>query len=486
MGKGFTETRAKPRILPTTDLKKPMSQSKSQKYVVEIRSLLAMALPLFIAQLAQMGTGVVDTIMAGRYDAVDLAAIAIGYNIWLPLYLFIVGAMLATTAIVAQDFGAGHLQKIRDTLPQSLWVALVMGLIAAPLCYFCGPVLDLLNLDPGTRQKSLAYLQATAFGMPAAAIFQALRCHTQGLGIMRPFAIASVIGFIANIPLNYAFIYGKWGIPEMGAAGCGWATAISMWLGPVLIAFYMARAESLKPYLPPLSLVKPRFTEIREITRLGLPVGLTFFLEMAVFSIIALCIARLGNTAMASHQIAVNVWDVVYMPLLSIGTAMTTRIGHAIGAGDKPGSTLTIQCGAIVAMLMGLAIMLFLLSTPHLVVRAYTDDQNIMLMAVALIRLAGFFILLDAVQVVASFSLRAFKDNRFPFVVMFIAYWGIALPLGYYLGAVDSSDPMDGTIGFWKGMIAGIGVAAVLVVWRLRGWIKKPLPVFKQESLSTH
>jgi MATE family, multidrug efflux pump len=463
-----------------------MPQSKARKYFVEIRSLLAMALPLFIAQLAQMGTGVVDTIMAGRYDAMDLAAIAIGYNIWLPLYLFFVGAMLATTAIVAQDFGAGRIQKIRNTLPQSLWVALVLGLIAAPLCYFCGPLLDLLNLDPDTRQKSLAYLQATAFGMPAAAIFQSLRCHTQGIGVMRPFAIASVIGFIANIPLNYAFIYGKWGIPEMGAAGCGWATAISMWLSPVLIAFYMARADSLKPYLPPLSMVKPRLTAIREISRLGLPIGLTFFLEIAVFSIIGLCIARLGNTAMASHQIAVNVWDVVYMPLVSIGTAMTTRIGHAIGAGDKPGSTLAIKCGAIVTLLMGLLIMLFLLSTPHLVVRAYTDDEAILGMAIALIRLAGFFIILDAVQVVASFSLRAFKDNRFPFVVMSIAYWGIALPLGYYLGTVAGSSPMEGTIGFWKGMIAGISVAAVLVVWRLRSWIRKPLPTFNDASLSVH
>jgi MATE family, multidrug efflux pump len=463
-----------------------MPQSKARKYFVEIRSLLAMALPLFIAQLAQMGTGVVDTIMAGRYDAMDLAAIAIGYNIWLPLYLFFVGAMLATTAIVAQDFGAGRIQKIRNTLPQSLWVALVLGLIAAPLCYFCGPLLDLLNLDPDTRQKSLAYLQATAFGMPAAAIFQSLRCHTQGIGVMRPFAIASVIGFIANIPLNYAFIYGKWGIPEMGATGCGWATAISMWLSPVLIAFYMARADSLKPYLPPLSMVKPRLTAIREISRLGLPIGLTFFLEIAVFSIIGLCIARLGNTAMASHQIAVNVWDVVYMPLVSIGTAMTTRIGHAIGAGDKPGSTLAIKCGAIVTLLMGLLIMLFLLSTPHLVVRAYTDDEAILGMAIALIRLAGFFIILDAVQVVASFSLRAFKDNRFPFVVMSIAYWGIALPLGYYLGTVAGSSPMEGTIGFWKGMIAGISVAAVLVVWRLRSWIRKPLPTFNDASLSVH
>lgn len=444
--------------------------------------MLTLALPLFVAQLAQMGTGVVDTIMAGRYGAVDLAAIAIGYNVWLPIYLFFVGAMLATTAIVAQDFGAGRLQRIKDLLPQSLWVSLAMGLLALPLCYNAGPLLDLLNLDSETHSKSLAYLQATAFGLPAAAIFQSLRCHTQGIGVMRPFAIASVIGFFANIPLNYAFIYGKWGAPELGAAGCGWATAISMWLGPLLIAFYMARAESLKPYLPPLRLVAPRLQLVNEIVRLGLPIGLTFFLEVAVFSIIGLCIARLGNTAMASHQIAVNVWDVVYMPLVSLGTAMTTRIGHAIGAGDKPAVVLAIRSGAFLALVLGAFIMVLLLSSPDLIVRAYTDDAGIMTVAIALIRLAGLFILIDAVQLIASFGLRAFKDNRFPFVVMCIAYWLIALPLGIYLGMTITDDPMAGTIGFWKAMITGIAVAAVLVVWRLRKRLQMPLPKFSPED----
>ncbi|MEH6580357.1 MAG: MATE family efflux transporter [Halioglobus sp.] len=458
-----------------------MALKPSKTFLIEGRALLVMALPIFIAQLAQMGTGVVDTIMAGRYSSVDLAAIAIGYNIWLPLYLFFVGAMLATTAIVAQDYGAGRIQRIKDILPQSLWLALLMGVIAAPLCYFAAPLLNALDLGQETQTKTLNYIQAVAFGMPAAAVFQALRCHTQGVGVMKPFAIASVIGFLANIPLNYAFIYGKWGAPEMGAAGCGWATAISMWLGPVLIVLYMARAESLKPYLPPLAFVKPRWAMLMEISRLGLPIGLTFFLEIAVFSIIGLCIARMGTTAMASHQIALNVWDVVYMPLISIGTAMTTRIGHAIGAHDKPATLLTIRCGTAITLLVGCAIVFILESAPVLIARAYTDDSDILLMAITLIRLAGLFILLDAVHVIASFSLRAFKDNQFPFLVMCVAYWMLALPLGYYLGIVVADNPTDGTIGFWKGMIAGIAVASTLVLWRLRRWMRSPLPRFEDD-----
>jgi len=442
----------------------------------ESRALLAIAAPMIIAQLAQMGTGVVDTIMAGHYSAMDLAAIAIGYNIWLPLYLLFIGTMLGATVIIAQDFGAGRVQAIRDSLPQALWLALALGLIAGPLCFFSEPLLNLLELDEPTHAKTLAYLQATAFGLPAAAIFQALRCHTQGIGIMRPFAIASVLGFLANIPLNYAFIYGKWGFPELGAAGCGWATAISMWLGPALISFYMTQAERLKPYLPPLRLVPPNFAAIREIGRLGLPMGLTFFLEIAVFSVIALFIATLGNTAMASHQIAFNVWDVVYMPLISIGSAMATRIGHAIGSGDQAQVNLAITCGTTFTFLVGISSIILVMTAPALIVSAYTDSEDIHSMAVTLLQMVGLFIIVDTLQVAGSFCLRAFKDTRFPFIVSCIAYWLVALPLGYWLGIASSESALDGTMGFWKGMIAGIGISTLLVGWRLYHVLRRPLP----------
>ena len=444
-----------------------MKSSRIPDYIGECRALLAIAWPMLIAQVAQVGTGVVDTIMAGRYNADDLAAIAIGYNIWLPIYLVFTGVMLGATTIIAQDFGAGRLQHIRDSLPQALWLALLLGLVAGPLCYFTNPLLNLLHLDADTQRKSHDYLQAIAFGMPAAALFQALRCHTQGIGIMRPFAVASIIGFIANIPLNYAFIYGKWGAPELGAAGCGWATAIAMWLSPLLISLYMARANTLKPFLPPLKFVAPNIHALREICRLGLPMGLSFFLEMAAFSTIALFIATLGNTAMASHQIAFNVWDATYMLLVSIGASLATRVGHAVGAGDKAGVRLAIGCGASITLMVGLACMILLLSAPGLIIAAYTDNEAIHGMASTLIRLAALFIVLDAVQVTATFSLRAFKDTRFPFVVLCCAYWLITLPLGYWLGIVVAQNPLEGTIGFWKSMITGIALSGVVLSWRL-------------------
>lgn len=443
----------------------------------EVRALFTLAWPMVIAQLAQIGTGVVDTIMAGHYSATDLAAIAIGYNIWLPIYIFVVGISLGASVIIAQHLGAERIHQIRNSLPQALWLALGLGLIAGPLCYGSEPLLQLLNLDSDTQQKSLDYVQAVAIGLPAAAIFEALRCHNQGIGIMRPFAVASVLGFLANIPLNYALMYGRWGFPELGAAGCGWATAFSMYLSATVLALYMFRAKPLKLYLPERLWRAPRLAPIMEILRLGLPLGLTFFIEMAFFSVIALFIATLGDIAVAAHQIAFNMWDVVYMPLISFGSALAVRLGHAIGAGDRAAVNLSILCGSFMTVGVGLLGTVLLLTSPASLVSLYTSDTAITGVAVSLVKLAGLFIAIDAAQVAASYCLRAFKDTRFPLYALCIAYWLITLPLGYWFGIVKSQDALNGAVAFWQSMIAGIAVTSVLVHVRLYKTLKKPLPL---------
>ncbi len=462
--------------------------SSPNPLIKEIRGLLALATPLFIAQLAQMGTGVVDTIMAGRYDSIDLAAIAIGYNLWLPLYLVSLGIMLAVTTIVAQHYGAGRINAIRGMLPQAFWVAIVLGIISAPICFFPGPILDQLSLDPVTYGKTEGYLKAVAFGLPGAALFQAFRCHIQGIGIVRPFAIASVVGFFANVPLNYIFIYGKLGVPEMGAQGCGWATAISMWLGPALIAFYTLRSRALRQYLPEARWHSPSAAPIREILAVGAPIGATFFFEMAVFSVVGLMIATVGNTEVAAHQIATSIYDVVYMPLMSIGSAMATRMGHGIGRGSMESVKLSMQSGVLVAIAVCILMAIAFIQSPDVIASIYTSDKEIIDIAVALLQLTLIFIAVDTAAVTTSFALRAFKDTRFPFLVMTVSYWMIALPIGYYIGLYDEESQLYGALGFWWAMIIGVAVAAVLTAWRLSVWFRRPLALdahYTQDSLDS-
>ena len=330
----------------------------------ELGPLWAIAWPLLIAQTAQIGTGVVDTLMAGNYGDVDLAAIAIGFNIWLPLYLIILGTLFACSAIVAQDFGAGRIARIRSFLPQGLWVSVALSALMTPLCLNSGLIVSLLGLPPETAAKTISYMSRVGLGFPALGIFMALRYHTQGLGITAPFAMASVVGFVANVPLNYMLIFGRWGAPELGAEGCGLATAASMWISTLIILLYVMRSHTLRAYLPERWLQRPDWVRIREILVVGFPVGLTFFLETGVFSVITLLIATLGDAAVAAHQIAINVWDVFYIPMISVGSAMATRMGHAIGADNSDGVRMALRVGAALSTLIGLVAMLANLSDP--------------------------------------------------------------------------------------------------------------------------
>ena len=446
----------------------PQPRSAVGQMLDELGPLWRIAWPLLIAQTAQIGTGVVDTLMAGNYGDVDLAAIAIGFNIWLPLYLIILGTLFACSAIVAQDFGAGRIERVRSFLPQGLWVAVALSAVMTPLCLNSGIVIELLGLPPETAVKTTAYVSRVGLGFPALGIFMALRYHTQGLGITAPFAMASVIGFIANVPLNYMLIFGAWGAPELGAEGCGLATAASMWISTSIILLYVLTARSLRPYLPDRWLQMPDQQRIGEILAVGIPVGLTFFLETGVFSAITLLIATLGDAAVAAHQIAFNVWDVFYIPMVSIGSAMATRMGHAIGAGNAHGVRMALRVGAALSTLIGLLAMSLLLLFPDAIIGAYTQSDTIRDLAFSLLRLAALFIMIDVVQIVGSFVLRAYKETRFPFVVVTFSYWGLALPLGYAMAIHWGDSTPEGTVDFWYATILGIAVAAALITWRVR------------------
>ena len=446
----------------------PQARSSITLMLDELGPLWGIAWPLLIAQTAQIGTGVVDTLMAGNYSDVDLAAIAIGFNIWLPLYLIILGTLFACSAIVAQDFGAGRIERVKSFLPQGLWVAVALSAVMTPLCLNSGIVIELLGLPPETAAKTTAYVSRVGLGFPALGIFMALRYHTQGLGITAPFAMASVIGFIANVPLNYMLIFGAWGAPELGAEGCGLATAASMWISTSIILLYVLTARSLRPYLPDRWLQMPDRQRIGEILAVGIPVGLTFFLETGVFSAITLLIATLGDAAVAAHQIAINVWDVFYIPMVSIGSAMATRMGHAIGAGNAHGVRMALRVGAALSTMIGLLAMSLLLLFPDAIIGAYTQSETIRELAFSLLRLAALFIMIDVVQIVGSFVLRAYKETQFPFLVVTFSYWGLALPLGYVMAIHWGGSTPEGTIDFWYATILGIAVAAALITWRVR------------------
>jgi len=449
--------------LPTS-----LAPSRSRRSLNEVQALLALAAPIMVAQLANTAMGFVDTVMAGRVGPRDLAAVALGNSIWVPMLLLMGGILLATTAKVSRKVGAGTYVLIGPLVRQALWLALAIGLIAAALLVCAEPILVLMQVEASLRTTTMGYLQAVAFGFPALALYQVLRGFSDGLGCTRPTMVIGLLGLLLNIPLNYIFIYGKLGLPAMGGVGCGWATALVLWfmLGAMLWWVHWAPVYRSSQLFERLEW--PQWREIRSLLALGLPIGIAIFAEASIFSVIALLIGSLGASVVAGHQVALNFSSMVFMIPYSLAMATTVRVGQALGRGaprDARFAAGVAMATALVYACLSASLMLLLRAD---IARLYTPDTEVLAVASALLMYSALFQFSDAIQVTAAGALRGYHDTRATMLITLIAYWGIGLPIGYGLGLADWFGPASGPAGLWQGLVIGLTCAALLLGVRLQ------------------
>lgn len=434
----------------------------------EWRRLLSLAIPIVIAQLANTAMGFVDTMMAGRVSPNDLAAVALGNSIWVPIFLLMSGVLLATTAKAARLFGAGDNASIGPLVRQALWLGLMFGSGLAVLMWNAKPLMHWLQISPALIEPAMGYLRAVACGFPAVAVYLVFRCYSDALGRTRPSMVIGILGLLINIPVNYIFIYGKLGVPAMGGVGCGWATALVM----VFMALAMLVWVRWAPYYQGHNVFArfqwPNLSMQKSLATLGVPIGIAIFAEASIFSIIALLIGGLGANTVAGHQIALNFSSLVFMLPYSLGMATTVRVGQAMGA-QQPQQA---RFAAFVAM--GTALLVACISAGYMtwlresIARIYTEDPVVLSIAAALIVYAAVFQFSDAVQVTAAGALRGYQDTRMTMLITLVSYWGVGLPIGYILGLTDYLGTAQGPAGMWQGLIAGLTCAAVLLGLRLR------------------
>lgn len=430
----------------------------------DARELLQLAWPMLIGQVAQVAMGVLDTVMAGAVSATDLAAVAVGFSLWLPLTLLGNGIFTAVTALIARAIGAGQPQSVAQHFQQALWLALFIGALNTVLVANCGALLALMGVDAHVQPIGELYLRGIAIGMPAASLLQVLRAFSEGSGRSKPVMLVNVGALLINIPLNYIFIHGLFGAPQLGGAGCGIATGISLWIN------FLALAALLFPRYRHLlrGLKGPQWTQQWRILYLGFPIGAAIFAEVSVFALVALLIGHLGATTIASHQIALNFSALMFMVPASLGLALTVKIGHCVGAGElqraRRYTHIGLGCAVLFATLSATLMLLF----PRFITGVYTQDPTVTALTVQLLFFAAVYQLSDGLQVVAAGCLRGYHDTRIVMVITLIAYWGIGLPVGYALGLTDLLMPMLGVKGLWIGLVLGLTVAAVLLNWRLR------------------
>ena len=428
------------------------------------RELLHLAWPVLIAQAAVMANGVIDTLMAGRLSSADLAAVGIGASIYITIIMALMGVLLALTPVVAHHYGAGRHAEIGADVRQCAWLALLLSLLAFAALKNPDPLLAFSRLTPEVEIKVRAYLEGSAWAVPGVMFFRVFSGFTNGIGRPRPVMSFNLLGLALKAPLNWVFMYGHFGFPAMGGAGCGWSSAVIMWTVATLSWLWCRRDADYAPYGVFARFEWPHLATQREFLVLGLPMGATFLVDVTAFTFMALFIARLGPEISAAHQIAANVAVFVFMVPLALGTATGVVVGQALGAGDGRRARhagllgLAVGCGA--AAITGAAI--GFAAGP--LARTYTSDPQVAAAAAALLSIVAVYHIADAVQAVMAQVLRGYKRATVPMVIYAVALWGVGLGGGYLLGLTDSFGPPRGAAGFWIAAVASLTIAGAGVL----------------------
>lgn len=428
----------------------------------ELRRSAALAAPLSAGHVATGLVGFVDTAIAGRHGTLTLAAVAVGTALfWLPM-MVPMGTLMALPPTISALDGGGRRGEIGAVFRQGLWLALALGLLLFALLTIAPLGLAPMGIAAEVRPGATAFLHGIRWGVPAFTLYLAMRYLSDGLHWSLPTMLLGFGGLLLLAPLGWALTHGAWGLPELGAAGLGYASSTMFWGQALGFALYLARARRFADLRLFGRFDAPDRAMIATLLRTGLPIGVTVAMEGSLFIVTALLIGRLGALPVAAHQIAINVASLAFMIPFGVAEATTVRVGHALGRGDRAGVRRAALAGLLLVLgTQALSGLLMLLGNQQ-IVALYTRDAAVAALAASLLLYAALFQFPDGVQVLSAGALRGLKDTRVPMLLAALAYWGIGMPVGAGLGLALGWGPR----GMWLGLTAGLTVAAVLLARR--------------------
>nr|WP_034896849.1 MATE family efflux transporter [Glaciecola pallidula] len=432
-----------------------------------MKSLFTLAWPLLIAQVTQTLMGVSDTIMAGRYSYTDMAAVAIGFSITMPILMFIQGVTLGLSPIISRLQGSNQTNKVANALHQCIWLSLMLSVLALLFVFVISPLLANIEMESDVRSITVDYIIYILLAAPGFALYQSLRNCCEGLSSTRPTMIIMFAGLLVNIPANYIFINGLFGVPQMGGAGCGIATLLVIYIMAFVTLLYMMVAKKLKKYELFTKFHWPKLDLQLTQLKIGLPIAFTIVFEVSLFGVVALLLARFGAEVVASHQIALNFSSLMFMLPMSIGMALAIRIGYTVGKEDALKAKISVYCALVCAIFIALFTATMTVILGARISALYTENTDVILMASSLLFFAALFQLSDGIQVVSANALRGYKDTKAMLILSFVSYWLVGLPVGVVLGLTDWLFPAMAAKGFWIGFISGLSCAAILMYWRV-------------------
>lgn len=437
-----------------------------QTFTIKEKNKLFMGilLPILITQVGLYLMNFVDTMMSGRAGAYDLAGVAIGSSLWVPIYTGLSGILLAITPIIAQYVGAREKNKVPFAVMQGTYLSVLLSILIVIVGWFSlDLVLDNMKLEQEVRIIAKEYLVGLSYGIFPLFVYSVLRSFIDALGHTRITMFITLVSLPINVVFNYILIFGKFGFPRLGGAGAGYATAITYWIIVLIAVLIIIRQVPFTEFRVFRTFYPVSFSSWGEILKLGLPIGFAIFFETSIFSAVTLLMSEFSTYTIAAHQVAINFASLLYMVPLSISMALTIVVGFEVGAKRHKDARQYSILGVVIALLMALvsAAIIYFFREP--IAGIYSTNQEVVLLTTQFLIYAIFFQLSDAVAAPIQGALRGYKDVNITFIMTLISYWVIGLPFGYFLATSTSL----GAFGYWIGLIVGLAAGAVTLSGRL-------------------
>jgi multidrug resistance protein, MATE family len=442
----------------------------------EARSLLVLGLPIVGGHLAQIAMHVTDTVMLGWYSVEALAAVVLASSLFFTLFLMGSGFALAVMPMVAAAAARSEDTEVRRVTRMALWLSMLYAVAVLPVLLLAEPILRATGQTPQVAADAGTYLRIAGWGMFPALLVMVLKSYLAALERTQVALWVTVAAAVANGLVNWAFIFGNWGAPELGIRGAALATVAAQVVSLSALLAYVVLVPALRRHALFVRLWRPDWSAFRSVYRLGWPIGLTSLAETGLFSASALMMGWVGTVPLAAHGIALQLASATFVVHLGLANATTVRAGQAHGRADLPGLRRTGGVSVALSMLFaGLTVAVFL-AVPAPLIRLFLDPADplapqIVAVGIVLIALAALFQVADAAQVVALGLLRGVQDTRVPMVYAALSYWAVGIPCSYILGF-----PLGlGAVGIWLGLVVGLVLAGALLMARFwRGAARHP------------
>lgn len=430
----------------------------------KLKLLSVILLPILVTQLGLYAMNFFDTVMSGQAGTADLAGVAIGSSIWVPVFTGLNGILLAISPIVSHLNGKKQKEEIPHVVRQGIYLAIVLASIVGTTGYFVlDPLLSAMNLEAQVHHVAKGYLMALGIGLVPLFIYNLLRSFLDGLGHTRVSMFITLIALPINVVLNYIFIFGKLGLPALGGIGAGLASSITYWLVMGLAIFIIHRIRPFAFYHIFSTFELPYIKHWLEQLKIGVPIGFAIFFETSIFAAVTLFMSNFGTNTIAAHQAAINFSSFLYMIPLSISMALTVVIGFEVGAMRIKDAITYSKIGIISAVLMAAFCGAFLFIFDDWIAQLYNSNPRVIELTKNFIFYAIFFQLSDAFGAPIQGVLRGYKDVNITLVMALVSYWVIGLPSGILLATYTDFGPY----GYWMGLIIGLAAGALTLLGRM-------------------